>query len=235
MLSRPSPVRRQPQGRPCGLGYWREARGRGLFKTSPSPEPASAARTPPAKILTGGEGTRRESLRIKKQGRTAATDWYCIPCNPRQILRKTFPPQGTPTNAFKEPDNISRCNAASIKCREKPISWARHRECTPTSAFKKFNEINYCNIISTNCRQMPYETSFWAQHRGTCADTPPFKPPPPFIDPYESLGRRRGGVWGGEEEPFSRKVPPPLPNLLPPTAPPPSAPPQARDGGGGTR
>ena len=30
----------------------------------------------------------------------------------------------------------------------------------------------------------------------------------------ESLGRERGGVWGGEREPFFRKVPSPLPNLL---------------------
>ena len=39
---------------------------------------------------------------------------------------------------------------------------------------------------------------------------------------YERLGRERGGVWGGEREPFFRKVPSPLPNLqfsyiLPPT------------------
>ena len=31
MLSRPSPVRKQPQGRPCGLEYWRKARGRGFL------------------------------------------------------------------------------------------------------------------------------------------------------------------------------------------------------------
>ena len=31
-------------------------------------------------------------------------------------------------------------------------------------------------------------------------------------DLYKSLWGRRGGVWGGEEGPFSRKAPPPLPN-----------------------
>ena len=30
---------------------------------------------------------------------------------------------------------------------------------------------------------------------------------------HESLWRGKGGVWGGEGEPFSRKVPLPLPNL----------------------
>lgn len=44
-----------------------------------------------------------------------------------------------------------------------------------------------------------------------------FEPTRPAIDPYKSLGRERGGVWGGEREPFFRRVPSPLPNGFPST------------------
>ena len=50
---------------------------------------------------------------------------------------------------------------------------------------------------------MPCKAKFWGR-RGTYAKSL-LKPLPPFIDPYESLGRRRGGVWGGEEEAFLQK------------------------------
>ena len=34
------------------------------------------------------------------------------------------------------------------------------------------------------------------------------------FDKRKSLGKERGGVWGGEREPFWRKVPSPLPNAF---------------------
>ena len=34
------------------------------------------------------------------------------------------------------------------------------------------------------------------------------------FDKRKSLGKERGGVWGGGREPFSRKIPSPLPNAF---------------------
>ncbi len=53
------------------------------------------------------------------------------------------------------------------------------------------------------------------RRRETCGKGHIFRAAPPVIDPYESLGKGEGGVWGGGGKPFSRKVSLPFPNFSP--------------------
>ena len=57
--------------------------------------------------------------------------------------------------------------------------------------------------------------AFSPPNRGTCASETKRRSTRPSINPYESLGKGEGGVWGGGGKPFSRKVSLPFPNFSP--------------------